>query len=112
MGQMTQAFRHAGSSLGPNLEGERRFAAPVREQAGACLSAHPFPGKAQSMVREVDIGGRSEPGKAILSPDDFVVGPHHICTPLSRRALLTTDTELKLMAAAAMIGLKRSPKTG
>ena len=29
-----------------------------------------------------------------------------------RRALLMTDTELKLMAAAAIIGLSRSPKAG
>ncbi len=31
---------------------------------------------------------------------------------LSRRALLTTDTELKLMAAAAIIGLSNRPKAG
>lgn len=30
----------------------------------------------------------------------------------SRNALLTTETELKLIAAAAMIGLSRIPKNG
>ena len=33
-------------------------------------------------------------------------------TFLSRSALLITDTELKLMAAAAMMGLRRIPNLG
>ena len=32
--------------------------------------------------------------------------------PLSRNALTITDTELKLIAALAMMGLKRIPKNG
>lgn len=32
--------------------------------------------------------------------------------PESRRALLTTDTELRLIAKAAIIGLNSSPKEG
>src|SRR5882724_10757213 len=34
------------------------------------------------------------------------------CARLKRSALPTTDTELKLMAAVAMIGLSRMPKNG
>lgn len=34
------------------------------------------------------------------------------CTVLSLNALLTTETELKLIAAAAIIGLSRMPKAG
>ena len=37
---------------------------------------------------------------------------HHIWIARSLSALLTTDTELKLMAAAAIIGESSSPKTG
>ncbi len=36
----------------------------------------------------------------------------HICALRNRNALVTTETELKLMAAAAMIGLSSRPKTG
>ena len=36
----------------------------------------------------------------------------HSTTRRSRKALPTTDTELKLMAAAAMIGLRRIPNAG
>ena len=36
----------------------------------------------------------------------------HTRTRLSRRALLITETELKLIAAAAIIGLSSRPKTG
>ena len=36
----------------------------------------------------------------------------HNCAPRSRRALVTTDTEEKLMAAAAMMGLSRMPNQG
>lgn len=36
----------------------------------------------------------------------------HSCTRRRRSALLTTETELKLMAAAAMIGLSNKPKKG
>ena len=32
--------------------------------------------------------------------------------PRNRKALPTTDTELKLIAAAAMIGLSNNPKKG
>lgn len=35
-----------------------------------------------------------------------------IRTALRRRALAITETELRLIAAAAMIGLSRMPKTG
>jgi hypothetical protein len=37
--------------------------------------------------------------------------PHRL-TYRSLSALITTDTELKLMAAAAIMGLKRMPKNG
>jgi len=37
---------------------------------------------------------------------------HHRRTPRSRVEFQITDTELKLIAAAAMIGLRRSPKNG
>ena len=37
---------------------------------------------------------------------------HHNASLRSRRALAITDTELKVMAAAASIGLSNSPKTG
>jgi hypothetical protein len=37
--------------------------------------------------------------------------PHNFCDR-SRSALAITDTELKLMAAAAIIGLSRMPKKG
>ncbi len=33
-------------------------------------------------------------------------------TPRRRSALLITDTELRLMAAAAMMGLSNTPKNG
>ncbi len=36
----------------------------------------------------------------------------HIFALRRRSALLTTETELKLMAAAAMTGLSKSPNTG
>ncbi len=36
----------------------------------------------------------------------------YICARRNRNALLTTDTELKLIAAAAIIGLRSRPKTG
>jgi hypothetical protein len=35
-----------------------------------------------------------------------------VCTVPHRRGRPITDTELKLMAAAAMVGLKRSPNAG
>ena len=39
-------------------------------------------------------------------------GFNHTISRRSLRALIMTDTELKLMAAAAMIGLKSRPKNG
>ncbi len=36
----------------------------------------------------------------------------YISAPLRRNALLMTDTELRLMAAAAMMGLSKMPNTG
>jgi hypothetical protein len=38
--------------------------------------------------------------------------PHQSFTPLNRKALVITETELKLMAALAMIGLNNRPKKG
>jgi len=38
--------------------------------------------------------------------------PVHSRAPRNRKALPTTDTELKLIAAAAIIGLSSSPKKG
>lgn len=37
---------------------------------------------------------------------------HYILTPLNRKEFAITDTELKLMAAAAIIGESKIPKTG
>lgn len=38
--------------------------------------------------------------------------PHHALTRRRRSALPTTETELKLMAAAAIMGLSNMPKKG
>jgi hypothetical protein len=38
--------------------------------------------------------------------------PFHSDTRFKRNALLITETELKLIAAAAIIGLRRIPKAG
>ena len=40
------------------------------------------------------------------------MGRFHSATWRNRKALLTTDTELRLMAAAAIIGLRSIPKNG
>ena len=45
-------------------------------------------------------------------PADGQILAGHSRTKRSRNALPMTDTELKLMAAAAMIGLSRTPKAG
>ena len=46
------------------------------------------------------------PGQALAKPDA------HNLTRRSRRAFPMTDSELKVMAAAAIIGLRRTPKKG
>ena len=51
--------------------------------------------------------------RKVISFTHFLQGAswlHHFL--LSRNALAITDTELKLMAAAAIIGLSNSPKNG
>lgn len=46
------------------------------------------------------------------SQKTHIIAFYWIRTVLSLNALLTTETELKLMAAAAIIGLSRMPKAG
>ncbi len=48
--------------------------------------------------------GRDRP-----APPEFAI---HTLAPLRRRALLITETELKLIAAAAIMGLSKSPNAG
>lgn len=53
------------------------------------------------------------PGKAECQDRDWnAQAGLYTLTRLSRRALPITETELKLMAAAAIIGLSRMPKKG
>ena len=52
-------------------------------------------------------GGDRDAGQRAVPP-----GQPHSRTARRRRALAITETELRLMAAAAMIGLKRMPKAG
>ncbi len=72
-----------------------------------CLSIHPclIPAEQRSTCHASSIthftdGSKSRPGDQV------------IFTRRSRRALVTTETEDRLMAAAAMIGLRRMPKPG
>jgi len=45
-------------------------------------------------------------------PGELIVAVNQSFTLRNLSALLTTDTELKLMAAAAIIGLNNMPKKG
>lgn len=47
-----------------------------------------------------------------FEPPTFLAPAPYSFTRLSRNAFVTTDTELKLMAAAAIIGESSSPKNG
>jgi hypothetical protein len=53
---------------------------------------------------------KDHPHEAIAVPDSY--DPHYSRTKRSLSALPITDTELKLIAAAATIGLKSKPKVG
>ena len=63
-------------------------------------------------VPEIKLIGWGFPLNGIEERDDEGGDFLYIPARRSLNALPTTDTELKLMAAAAMIGLSRMPKNG
>lgn len=51
-------------------------------------------------------------GDYVMASEVGASGQHYTCARRSRSALAMTDTELRLMAAAAMTGESRMPKKG
>lgn len=70
------------------------------------------PGSVVTLHRSAtrDNGGRQH--RAVVNIAGAGSNLTHNCTVRSRKALPITDTELKLMAALAIIGLRSNPNTG
>jgi len=69
-----------------------------------CLTS--FARSPQNCVSKVETDGQECPPYTVSLPNV------HNFAVRSRRALVMTETELKLMAAAAKMGLSRMPKNG
>jgi hypothetical protein len=88
------------------VEHEAHHRWPGLHLSGSAGSAH------ATAVRANLGAGYGAQRENIARPGDICAPPHHSLMWRRRRALVITDTELKLMAAAAKMGLSRSPKNG
>ena len=93
---------------------ERSSTAPVRpgrRSSGTCLSRSGTLDRSSFQRRSADATGNYQVGLRSVNTD-VRSEVHGNATCRRRNALATTETELILMAAAAMIGLSSNPKNG
>jgi hypothetical protein len=110
-GSMTKGFgvagvRHKSSHIQPYIRIELSRLRP------RCTSPkRPAPTGCSSYPRRLPV----KPCRPLPAGSAFLRFPqsaHYNCTLRNRSAFPTTDTELKLIAAAAIMGLRRSPNHG
>ena len=85
------------------------------EQALGLPSCNPSSGSRYPKVHEAisDSSSEDNPPLTRIEPYRWLKDPKRDIDALRmRKAFVTTDTELKLMAAAAIMGLKSRPKKG
>lgn len=88
----------------------------------ACCSAAPLPDISLQSISHIFVARRAVPrlisapsregGPAFRAAFIAALHPAGAAAPRSRSALVTTDTELRLMASAAIIGDSSSPVNG
>jgi hypothetical protein len=81
-----------------------------RSPGGSSTLFHPFVGFPKKDCRDCNYSGSTYNKR--LAKEWSNLALHHSFALRSRRAFAMTDTELKLMAAPAMIGLSSQPKNG
>ena len=109
---MIRSVAHCGGLFGGGLRvlitGDTAMMSGYLRRRGRLARQHAeHPGNRE----DAQHGQHGDADGAQVPAHEFSIARHNAAR-LNRRALPITDTELKVMAALAMIGLSSSPKTG